>query len=323
MKSQEYLNAIIERLTFLRMKVSLSNPLNLTDINIVSENFYRDFFNLLYGYDLLNINIVETNAAAIDLGDEKKKIAFQITATPDLSKTKKTVTSFTKKELYKKYDRLIILNITEKTNHRDKTVSHTLDYSLDTDDDIWDISDLIKDINDLQIDRLKEIYDFLESHIKFNNDANVILSTEVQTFLALITYLSDEKQLSAGQGIIDEPDPKGKINERFSNHADFLKNEYGRLYEEYGKILEEIEIQADIGSTKIRRVGLKLSNLSDQILSKNNGNPELALNELIEHHKNLLAENLIGYDESAIKFFLLDQLIRCNVFPNKEAIKHG
>ena len=45
---QELFNNILEKLTFLRTKVELSNPLNLTDVNIVSENFYRDFLNLLF-----------------------------------------------------------------------------------------------------------------------------------------------------------------------------------------------------------------------------------------------------------------------------------
>ena len=85
---QTHTNKIIELLSFLKNKVELSNPINLTDVNIYSENFYRDFLNLLYGYKLQNINIIEQNAAAIDLGDEEKKIAFQVTSTSDFSKTK-------------------------------------------------------------------------------------------------------------------------------------------------------------------------------------------------------------------------------------------
>lgn len=317
---QTYTDKIIERLSFLKAKVELSNPLNLTDVNIYSENFYRDFLNLLYGYKLQNINIIEQNAAAIDLGDEEKKIAFQVTSTSDLSKTKKTVNAFIKKELYKKYANLVILNITTKANHRDNYVGDQAFYQLNTKEDIWDISSLIKDINDISLERIKEIYAFLDNEIKFTSDH--ILAKEIQTFVSLIGYLSDESQPSAGNGFLEAPDPEGKIYKRFADHSDFLTEEYQNLYTEYGQVLIDVMQQSDIGQPRIRRLGLHLKSDSDQILTSCNGDAKKGLEALVEKYKTILSSNGVEYDESAIKFFLVDQLIRCNVFPNKEK-KHG
>jgi hypothetical protein len=70
LEKQKHINQIIDLLSFLKSKVQLSNSINLTDINVISENFYRDFFNKLYGYNLTNINIEEKNAAAIGRSDE-------------------------------------------------------------------------------------------------------------------------------------------------------------------------------------------------------------------------------------------------------------
>ena len=70
---QEYQQSMISSLAWLSKEVELSNKINFTDVNVYSENFYRDLLNLALGYQLTNINIQEPNAAAIDLGDEKYK----------------------------------------------------------------------------------------------------------------------------------------------------------------------------------------------------------------------------------------------------------
>jgi hypothetical protein len=79
MNRQDYQKSIINSLSWLSNEISMSNNLNFTDINIHSEYFYRDLLNLALGYHLDNINILEPNAAAIDLGDLNLKIAIQVT----------------------------------------------------------------------------------------------------------------------------------------------------------------------------------------------------------------------------------------------------
>jgi hypothetical protein len=313
---QTYINEIIERLTFLKTKVDLSKALNLTDINIHSENFYRDFLNLLYGYALQNINIIEPNASAIDLGDKAKRIAFQVTSTASLDKTKKTVKSFIRKKYYLDYDRLVMLNITTKANHREKFVGDESTYQLNVKEDIWEMGEIVRDINALELDQIKKVLAFLKEEIKLTSDQ--VLVKEIRTFISLIGYLSDESQPSAGNGFIDAPDPDGKINKRFADYSNFLTKEYQDLYIEYGQVLADVIRQSDIGHARVRRLELHLKSNSDNILTECKGNAKEALGKLVEKYKILLSDNSIEYDESAIKFFLVDQIIRCNVFPNKE-----
>ncbi|MEZ5691664.1 MAG: SMEK domain-containing protein [Rickettsiales bacterium] len=317
LERQKHIDKIIEKLSMLKTQVELSNSLNLTDTNVVSENFYRDFLNLLYGYNLQNINAIVPNATAIDLGDEERSITIQVTSTADLSKIKKTVESFVGKELNKKYDRLVVLIITSKKQYKTASVDYG-DYQLSTSEDVWDISKILSDINGLSLERVKEICEFLEQQILYSPDQT--LAKEIHTFISLISVLSDESHPSAGNGFIDAPDPDGKINERFAAHADFLTNEYQDLYAEYGQVLSDVLEQADIGHTRIRRLGLHLKTSSDDVLNQNNGDATEALKALVASYKGLLSENGTEYDENAIRFFLVDQLIRCNVFPNKEAV---
>lgn len=312
---RNFINSIIEKLTYLSMNVKVSNSIKLTDLNIISETFYQEFLNLLYGYNLKNINIENPNAAAIDLGDEVSKIAIQVTSTKDLAKIRKTIKSFNEKDLHKKYDRLVVLNIVAKSNHQDENIGDATKLQINTKSDVWDISDLIKTISALKTPELKNIADFFAQEVNFKEDKT--LAKEVKTFLSLIEYLSDESQPSAGTGFIEAPDPDGKINTRFSDYADFLKNEYKNLYVEYGAVLADVMKLSDMGFTRIRRLGLHLKNYSDKVLTEHNGNAKQALEAIIKNYMSELSKNGSEYDESAVRFFLVDQLIKCNVFPNK------
>jgi len=100
MERQDYISQITDALAILSRKVEIKSALNLTDINIHAEDFYKDLLNLSFGYQLVNINTINPNAAAIDLGDVNNKTAIQVTSTSSLSKTRKTVEKFIEKKLY-------------------------------------------------------------------------------------------------------------------------------------------------------------------------------------------------------------------------------
>jgi hypothetical protein len=316
MNRQDCQKSIIKSLTWLSAQVSVSNKLNLTDINVHSENFYRDLLNLAFGYNLVNINIIDPNAAAIDLGDAGKKFAIQVTSTSALSKTKHTVAKFIEKKLYENYDRLVILNITTKTAHAALAVGDDT-YSLNTKDDIWDIGNLAVMINNLNLSKIQEINNFLNQQLYIKPADN--LPRNVETILRLIELISDEEHPAAGEGFLDEPFPDEKVNKRFADHSDFLKQEFLTLYQDYGAVLDSVEQESDIGQVKIRRVSQHLRVYSDKILTECSGNPQKALTKLIESFIGLLNENEFEADTGAAQFYIIKHLIKCNVFPNKEA----
>jgi hypothetical protein len=318
---QEYINNIIEKLAFVKSKVEISNPLNLTDVNIISENFYRDFLNLVFGYKLINLNRAKQNSDSIDLADEEKKICIQVTSTSTLAKTKKTVKGFIDNDHYKKYDRLVILNIVSKSKHQDPKIGDAKFYELDTKSDIWDISDLLKEIGDISdISKISSVSEFLDKEVKFTNKE--AFAKEVETFLAVINYLSDDAKPGVGNGYIENPDPAGKIYNRFADHSDYLTGEFQSLYSEYGLVLNDVLQQSDMGQARIRRLVFHLKNESDTILTESGNNPKIAIQKLTDKYEGLLQKKGTQFDKTAIRFFLLDQLIKCNVFPNK-VITHG
>lgn len=317
LKRKQYLDRILEIFSYIKSQVELSTSGNLTDINIYSENFYRDCLNLIFGYQLENINIIEPNAAAIDLGDEKNKIAIQVTSSGALSKVKKTVKKFNDKNLGSKYNRLIILNISMKKKHKAQVVGEKDQHQLDIANDIWDISDLMNEISNKSIEEITEIKEFIEAQTVFSGTESI--AKEIKTFQALISMLSDDNHPGVGHSFVDEPDPTGKIEERFYHHTDYLKGEFKDLYSEYGGVLADVFANEQLGHVQIRRLRIHLRTDSDRILTECRGDAREALQRLVSEFSSRLEASGVDYDISAVRFFLIDELIRCNVFPNKEA----
>lgn len=310
-----YQKKVITALSWLKTQVEYHNSLSLTDINHGAEDFYCGLLNLVYGYSLSNINITDLNAAAIDLGDEQNKIAIQVTSTSALSKTKYTVEKFIEKELYKKFDRLLILNIVKKSNHEAPSIGDS-EYSLDTKKDILDVEDLIKKItNDSDLKKLKSIADFLDAELCLPVQQS--LPNEVLTVLGIIEYISDETHEGAGNGYLEEPDPDKKIFKRFQEHSEFLVGLYNNGYIEYGAVLEAVKNEADFGQVKLRRAASYLKDYSDSVLTSCNGDPQKALDEIIDNFKVLLGGNGYTFDAGAAKFYVIEQLVKCNIFPFK------
>lgn len=311
----DYQKNIIKLLSWLQNEVKLHNSLSLTDINRGAEDFYCGLLNLVYGYKLINININELNAAAIDLGDEENKIAIQVTSTSTLKKTTTTVEKFVQKSLHKKYDRLLILNIVKKSKH-EATAIGPAEYKINTKKDIIDVRDLLDDIaKDPSIDRLKSISDFLNTELL--PPAQQKLANEVLTILNIIEYISNEAHEGAGNGFIESPDPEKKIFKRFQEHSVFLIDMYTSGYIEYGAVLEAVDRETDFGQVKLRRAANHLKDYSDSILTECGGDPQLALQKIISSFKELLGDNGYTFDAGAAQFYVIDQLVNCNIFPFK------
>ena len=68
MNSGKYFDFIEERLNTLSVRISSRAALNLQDINISAEYFFRDLLNMMYGWNLLNLNDIQKNAPGIEIG---------------------------------------------------------------------------------------------------------------------------------------------------------------------------------------------------------------------------------------------------------------
>ena len=160
------------------------------------------------------------------------------------------------------------------------------------------------------------------AHRDINNITNVALdlkltseSNEVKTIMTLINFLSDSDNRTLI--IIDnEVDPDNKINKRFIQYSEYIKNEYEMLFGIYASSLCIAKEAIGLDSVKVELISSYLRDESNKIIMANDGNPMVALSLMVDFFDQKLSQNNVQYDNRAIKFYLLDELIECNVFPN-------
>lgn len=313
MNRKARIDGIVYYLAILKNSVEMHNNLNHQDINLSSENFFRDFLNLAFGYQLKNINIVKKNADAIDLGDDEARIAIQVTSSTGLSKVKHTHTNFVKGGLDSTYDRLIVLMIGEKTAFKQDTLGEDSSFQMSLKDDVWGMRDLVRQLDDLSLEKLIECETYLKNGISTRRPRE---ANEVLTMVRLIEVLSEAEVDVIRTDIRTDPDPDGKINARFADHADFLKAQFTEMYMLYGATLDEVTGQSDLGHGRIWKLQLYLTHWSDRVLQQCGNNPRMALETMVSKTMEKMGDRDTSFDEGAVRFYLIQQLIACNVFPN-------
>lgn len=303
---QRYITVIGRRLAYLKAEVQSFNTLNLLDINVHAENFYRDFFNLL-GWSFDNTNFFSNNYAHIDLIDTKNKLAIQVTSQNNNEKIKGAIDGFYSDPKNVGYKLKLLLIAKEAKEYRTKFGNN-----FNHKEDVLDLDKLLKDINNKELNDIIKIAGFLDNQIlqeRRKTEAN-----EVETIMALIEFLSNDVNTK----ISERPefvDPEFKIYNRFSDHGTFLMDLYKDLCTIYQYPI--IEARKSIDSIKAIKISSYLKDESDSMLTKENNNPQIALEKLVELFYEKLSANGFSFDKQAIKYYLLDELINCNVFPNK------
>ena len=162
-KKQELYKSIMSLLAMLEVQIQYYNSEGLRDIDMAMEDLVCDLLNLTYGYELDNLNKVKMNYPGIDLGDERNRVAVQVTAESDREKIEKTIEMFEKKGYQTTYDRLIILILGEKKNYKKGFQAKA--FSFSPEEDILDFRCLVKDIGKCSTSQLDRIDRLLRSEM--------------------------------------------------------------------------------------------------------------------------------------------------------------
>lgn len=162
------------------------NSQNLYDINIVSENLVCNVLNLVFDYNLKNINESFKNYPGIDLVDDKNRISVQVSSDKSKGKIQKTLNIFSDNSLQEKYDRLIFLVLGEKQKRYTKLeIPSNLNFNVD--EDIVDFKDLLRFISFLPIEKIERVYKYLQSELsgKKNQNQKKITRTRFKQIISL------------------------------------------------------------------------------------------------------------------------------------------
>jgi hypothetical protein len=320
MNRSKYFEYIDEKIHVLAHRIQTKGKLNILNLHLHSENFYLHFFNLLYGYNLVNLNSNTQNVEAIDLIDHKNKIIFQVSATC----TKQKIESTLSKDIFKKYNgysfKFISISI-DATDLRTKTFSNPHSVSFDPKIDIFDIKTILNFILTENIKSQKELYEFIKDELGGEIDI-IKLDSNLAT---IINILSLEKW---DDSHIDDNSNSFEIERKIQfNELDEAREVIKEFCIYYKKVDEKYTEFDLLGSNKSNSV---LNSIKKEYrkLKKTDNKDDIFFNT-IENIKNkvLISSNLknipIDEIELCIDILVVDAFIRCKIFENPKDYKYA
>ena len=163
-KRTEALTMIADALGRIKSSCEHRGLLHLFDNHTVAQHFFCRLLNAAYDLNLVELDNLEENFPAIDLGDTKKRIAYQVTTEKVSEKVTTTLEKFSQHHLDEQFDTLKILVIgNRQRTYNAVGIPDNLKFS--TTDDIIDITGLLKHIGTLDTARLEAIQQILEEEV--------------------------------------------------------------------------------------------------------------------------------------------------------------
>lgn len=316
-----YFNYIEQKLHELSTRIESRSKLNLLELNIHSENFFAELCNIIFDLELENLNFSSQNIEGIDLIDYKNKIVVQVSSTC----TKSKIESSLCKDIYKHYKsynyKFMSISKNASPALKDKTFNNPYNMKFNPKNDIWDISELLKNILNKKIDKQRELYNFIKDelgqevdYVKIESNLACIIKLLAEQDLNVIS-ICPETTSFAIEDKITFNDLKGV--EEIINDYKVYNHKLDEIYSEFDKsgknksfsVLQEIRRQY-IDLKKLMNsptdIFYETTNRIMNIIIKSSNYTEMPIEEL-----QLCADILV-----------VDAFIRCKIFENPEGYKH-
>lgn len=211
MRREQLFSYIEEKLSVLAFRVNRRGKLNILDLHLHSENFYRDLFNLLFGWKLENLNEVKQNVEAIDLIDRENKIVIQVSSKNTKQKIDDAITKPSMAE-YVGWSFKFISIARPANNLKDKAFNNKYELLFNPSEDIYDIDTILRKIFGLTIERLQAISDFVKSEL-----GNDVFAATLESDLAKVILMLSKIDISEFEGIRVEND--AQVQEKISYNS--------------------------------------------------------------------------------------------------------
>ena len=315
MNRSYYFNYIDEKLQTLSSRIESRGKLNILDLHVHSENFYLYFFNLLYGYDLHNLNASFQNVEAIDLVDDKNKIVIQVSSTCDKNKIETALSKDILKE-YKDYNFKFISISKDASYQRNNTFKNPYGLVFEPKTDIYDVTSILSFVNGLEIDRLKGVYEFIKKELGVEPD----LSKFDSNLAAVINILSKEDLRNVGR--IEEV-KSFEIDKKIDyNGLDDVRDTIEDYAVYYKKVDEKYTEFDSFGSNKSLTVLAAIK--SEYVRSKKSGDADTVFLTVVENIKDKVrsSSNIESMSveelDLCVEILVVDAFVRCKIFKKPE-----
>jgi len=315
-----YYNYIEEKLNFLAYRIEKRGKINLLDLNIHSETFFAELFNILYNYNLVNLNSIKQNVEGIDLIDTKNKVIIQVSATC----TKEKIENSLNKVIYLFYQgyNFKFISISKEVSNKLRAIEFKNPYNLifNSQEDILDSTKLLGYILSLGIDKQKVLFEFIKKELE--EEINIV---KVDSNLATIINILAEEDLDLKNTKINTTTfvIEDKINYNDLNGVRELINDYKIFSVKLDQKYTEFDREGINRSTSIlqiiRRQYIKLRNEKKDSEEVFYGVVENIM-KIIEESSNY---RVLPFEEleMCVDILVVDAFMRCKIFENPEENK--
>lgn len=160
---EELQKKISDSLAILEVSVKNRGLIGLLDQNLIAQSFIAKTINIIYSYDLVNLDTSGHKYPAIDLGDSYRKIAFQVTSEKTSKKIKETIETFIRREEYKNFRYLKFLILGKKQRSYSGDYQTFNQFQFDPQTDILDIKDVVRKLPSLSLEKLQRLSYLIDS----------------------------------------------------------------------------------------------------------------------------------------------------------------
>lgn len=313
-----YVTKIKTLLNVLKGEIKDSGKLNLLDVNVHAEDFYRDLLNLVYGWRLQNMNQWNQNAAGGDLWYEDGKVVIQVSSTATKDKIQSSIDKLSAEHFAGYRFKFLRIDGDVIKLRKDSYNTHD-DIAFDPSVDIIDISNLLKDIMHLEIDSLRQVYELCVKEIVPVDTPKVTETDLAIVVKALATNVRDWTK--ERRPIMYDVEKKIDFNHLEEKRR--LINNYklyiGKLNAVYGEFVDNgtdcgFIILQNLSDMYSRYLGkCESDKLFDKIVE---GARELAMNS--RSAKDIPVDRL----NVCINVIVVDAFIRCRIFEDPEGYSY-
>ncbi len=315
MKRQTYFDYIVEKLSTLATRIKLEGKFNILGLHQHSENFYAYFFNLLFDWELQNLNAIKQNVEGIDLIDKKNKIIIQVSATA----TKQKIETALSKNIfnqYKDFNFKFISISKDADNLKTKSFKNPHNINFIPATDIYDVSSILKVILALKIKKQKQVYEFIKQELGSDIDP-----MKVETNLARIINILAKEDLAKEEHIIQPNvfEIERKIEFNKLDHTKSMIEDYSIHHITIDKLYSEFDKE---GVNKSHSLLMSIRSIYQEHKNIFDSNSNMIFSNLIEKIICKVQDSLnyekIPYDELeyCVKIIVVDAFIRCKIFEN-------
>ena len=315
MNRSSYFNYIEEKLNFIVFRIKERGKLNILDLNIYAENFFAGLCNIIFDFELQNLNYINQNIEGIDLIDENNKILIQVSS----NCTKEKIENSLNKKIYLNYRdysyKFILIGKEVNKSLKKYKFSNPYNIKFNPEEDICDINSLLKEILNLNIKKQIELFEFIKLELGEINNMNI------ETNLAKVINILSEKlefNFSSPEIIDFAIEDKIKFN-KLENVREFI-DEYKIYYYKIDEIYNEFDKEG-----KNKSYSLLQSFKREYIKLKNAGKDSSTIfyeiiNNAIETVLNSSNYDKIAFEEleTCIYILVVDAFVRCKIFENPE-----